>query len=383
MGAEHRRLAMAVEDVYRRLQQHLDRLPQRFPATDSGVELRILRRVFTPEEAALALELSVLPEPAAVIHRRVAGRLDLEALVAALDRMAARGAIHRIESRGVAKYLLAPFVVGFYERQLPWLTADFERDVLQYFDEALGAALPTKKTTQMRTVPVNVDVTPGRDVGTYDDIRAYVRESGGPFAVMDCICRLGKRLVGHTCEHTARLQTCLTFGQAAVGMVETGAARFVSREEMLGLLDEADRDGLVLQPENTQTPLFVCCCCGDCCGVLTTAKRLPQPAEYFSTNYVAGVDAASCEGCGTCLTRCRMDAVSLDSGHAEVAATHCIGCGLCVTTCPSGAIALTKKAHPRVPPRNTPALYLQQYRDRYGALGLAAAAGKHVLGLKV
>jgi Fe-S-cluster-containing hydrogenase component 2 len=78
-----------------------------------------------------------------------------------------------------------------------------------------------------------------------------------------------------------------------------------------------------------------------------------------------------------------MDAVTLETGRAEIAATHCIGCGLCVGTCPSGSITLTKKAHPRVPPKNTPALYLQQYRDRYGALGLAAAAGKHLLGLKV
>jgi ferredoxin len=179
------------------------------------------------------------------------------------------------------------------------------------------------------------------------------------------------------------MQTCLTFGQAAAGMVETGAARFIGRDEVLAALDEADRDGLVLQPENTQAPLFVCCCCGDCCGVLTSAKRLPAPADYFSTNYVASADAGTCDGCGTCLTRCRMDAVSLDTGHAVIAATHCIGCGLCVGTCQAGAITLSRTARERVPPANTPALYLQQFRDRYGALGLAAAAGRHLLGLKV
>jgi ferredoxin len=374
---------MAVPDVYRRLQQHLDHLPQRFPATRSGVELRILQRLFTPEDAALAVELSALPEPAATIHRRVRDVMSLDALAAALDGLAARGLIHRITSKGVVKYLLAPFAVGFYERQLPWLTADLERDILQYFDEALGTALPTTGTTQMRTVPVNVDVTPGREVATYDDIRAYVRGTAGPFAVMDCICRLGKSLVGHTCEHTSRMQTCLTFGQAAAGMVQTGAARFIERDEVLAALDEADHDGLVLQPENTQAPLFVCCCCGDCCGVLTSAKRLPAPADYFSTNYVASADAATCDGCGTCLTRCRMDAVSLDTGHAVIAATHCIGCGLCVGTCQAGAITLSRTARERVPPGTTAALYLQQYRDRYGALGLAAAAGRHLLGLKV
>jgi ferredoxin len=78
-----------------------------------------------------------------------------------------------------------------------------------------------------------------------------------------------------------------------------------------------------------------------------------------------------------------MDAVSLDTGHAVIARTHCIGCGLCVGTCPSNSIALTRKERPRVPPKNTPALYMQLYRDRYGTLGLARAAGKHLLGMKV
>ena len=267
--------------------------------------------------------------------------------------------------------------------QVARLTPEFERDVLQYFEEGLGQAAASKKTTQMRTVPIDASLTPEREVGTYDDIRAYVHGHQGPFALMDCICRLGKSLVGHTCEHTTRMQTCLTFGQAAEGMVQSGAAHFISREEVLQALDEADHDGLVLQPENTQKPLFVCCCCGDCCGVLTNAKRFPEPAEYFSATYYAQADAATCEGCGTCLTRCRMDAVSLDTGSAVIARTHCIGCGLCVATCPSGSITLTKKERPRVPPKNTPALYMQLYRVRYGSLGLAKAAGKHLLGMKV
>jgi len=36
------------ESLYRRLQQHLDRMPVGFPATQSGVEIRILQRLFTP-----------------------------------------------------------------------------------------------------------------------------------------------------------------------------------------------------------------------------------------------------------------------------------------------------------------------------------------------
>ena len=57
-------------DVYRRLAKHLDNLPGGFPPTESGVELRILRRLFTPEEAELAMRLTLIPEEAPVVARR-------------------------------------------------------------------------------------------------------------------------------------------------------------------------------------------------------------------------------------------------------------------------------------------------------------------------
>ena len=49
-------------DVYRRLQERLDELPVGYPATASGVELRILKQLFTPEEAEVALGLNAVPE---------------------------------------------------------------------------------------------------------------------------------------------------------------------------------------------------------------------------------------------------------------------------------------------------------------------------------
>ena len=49
-------------DLYRKLQRHLDRMPVAFPPTESGVEIRILQRLFTPDEARMALCLSAIPE---------------------------------------------------------------------------------------------------------------------------------------------------------------------------------------------------------------------------------------------------------------------------------------------------------------------------------
>lgn len=59
------------EDVYIRLREFLDSLPGGFPASESGVEIEILKRYFTPEEAELAMNLQRIPEH--VRHRR-AGR---------------------------------------------------------------------------------------------------------------------------------------------------------------------------------------------------------------------------------------------------------------------------------------------------------------------
>ncbi len=58
------------EDVFGQLADALDRLPNGFPRTDSGIEVRILTKIFSPEEAALAGQLTVTPEPVSVIAQR-------------------------------------------------------------------------------------------------------------------------------------------------------------------------------------------------------------------------------------------------------------------------------------------------------------------------
>ena len=43
-------------EAYRKLAQKLDSLPNRYPATESGVEILLLEKIFTPQEAVLAAE---------------------------------------------------------------------------------------------------------------------------------------------------------------------------------------------------------------------------------------------------------------------------------------------------------------------------------------
>src|ERR1035437_1255357 len=377
---------MEPDTLYRQLQQHLDRMPVGFPATESGVEIRILRQLFTPEEAEIALQASAIPEPASIIHRRVKPGMTLAEVTNQLEQMAAKGLIMRIPAKAETLYGKMIFAVGVYERQLNRLTPELERDCRAYLLGAFGQAFHSKKTTQLRVVPVNKTIATERNVATYAGLRAYVESSAGPFATMTCICRHGRELLGEKCTQTSLRENCLTFAVAAREMVRIGQARSISREEMLELLNVADKEGLVLQPENTKSPLFVCCCCGCCCGVLTSAKRFPRPVEYFSANFQAEVDASLCDACGVCQSRCQMDALLDGNGDGDgkprVDRERCIGCGLCVSTCPSGALRLAENPRRKVPPDDTRALYMQLLQERYGPWGMAKLAGRKLLGMK-
>jgi Na+-translocating ferredoxin:NAD+ oxidoreductase subunit B len=371
------------DSLYRRLQRHLDRMPVGFPATKSGVEIRILKQLFTPDEAAIALELSAIPEAFPIIHKRLRSRLTAEELRPQLDEMAAKGIILAIPVKGKMHYAKLIYAIGMYERQVRRLTPELERDSRAYMEEGFGEAFHTTKTTQLRIVPVNKRIDVQREVATCDQIREHVKSSPGPFATIPCICRHGRDLLGESCKQTKLRDNCLMIGMAAQWAVSSGIGRAVSRDAMLDLLDRAEREGLVLQPENTQSPMFVCCCCHCCCGVLGSAKRFPAPAEYFSSNFHAAVDAGTCGGCGACITRCQMEAITSPDGVAVVDLARCIGCGLCLTDCPSDSMQLEPNDKQRVPPSDTRELYIKMLRDRFGPLGMAKMGARTFFRMKV
>jgi len=340
------------QDVYRKLARHLDGLPGGFPPTADGVELRILKRLFTPEDAELALKLTLIPEPAAVVARRAG--LSPEQAGQRLDQMAAQGLIFRHEQDGKAWYMASQYVIGIWEYQVNRLTPELIADMREYIP-TLFDMRAWQKAPQLRTIPVGRSLAAQAEVMPYERAEELVRAQK-KLLVAPCICRREHEITGEACGKP--VETCLVFGGGVDYYQRHGLGRRIDADEALEILKKADKAGLVLQPSNAQKVINICCCCGCCCHVLKSMKRHPRPAELVSSPFLARLDASACTGCGVCVKRCQMDALRMEGERAVLNADRCIGCGLCVTTCPGQALTLERKPQARAVPRNVMASYL-------------------------
>ena len=336
------------QDTYRQLQARLDQYSMGFPATESGIELKILEYLFSEEDAKMFLSMTHnLEAPGSVASRL--GQPEEEVAVR-LDDMAERGLLFRLKKGEAGKYAAIPFVHGLFEFQVKNLSREFAEMVEQYFAEAFGRAMQDGADYFLRTVPVQESVDATHHVANHEDAVAILK-SKPRIVVTDCICRKRTAVMDRGCGKP--LEACFMFGSMGQYYLDRNMGREVSLEEAVGILDKCREAGLVTQPATSQNPAGMCNCCGDCCGVLVALNRHPRPAEIVFSNHFAVVDRDACTGCETCLERCQMHALGMDAdGMAAVDRKRCIGCGLCVTTCPAQAIRLAPKPDPeiRVPP---------------------------------
>jgi Pyruvate/2-oxoacid:ferredoxin oxidoreductase delta subunit len=94
---------------------------------------------------------------------------------------------------------------------------------------------------------------------------------------------------------------------------------------------------------------------------------------------VASLNTDTCKGCGVCLKRCQMEAISLADKKAALDLNRCIGCGLCVSTCPTESLSLLRKAKAKQPyvPKDIIETHVKLGRAR-GKLGIGKRVGMQV-----
>jgi len=332
-------------DVYRQLAKKLDGLPQGFPATESGVEVKLLRAIFEPHEAEMALLMTPVPESAEDLAKRLDRPVD--EIRGRLDEMARKGQIGSFKMGGRQMYRLIPFVVGIYEFQRG---ERLTKELVELFEEYLphltrisGGHGPH----MTRVIPVRATIKTDLRVLQHEDLR-QILEKAKSFRVQDCVCRREKGLQGKPCKHT--VHNCVQYS------MEEGAydyfnldGEIITREQALKIMEDAEKEGLVHTTYNViDAPLgFLCNCCSCCCGIQRGLKEFHAPYALAKSNYLAYIDQETCIACGTCKDeRCPMDAVAEKDGRYRVLEKRCIGCGVCVVTCPSESIRLIERPEP-------------------------------------
>ncbi len=342
------------EGIYEKLAAAQEALPHGFPRTPSGVEIKLIKKAFTPEEVALAGQLTRTPETAAAIAQRVGG--DVADVTALLESLIPRRLV-RLDSPGMSapglepavegekKYRLGPFLVGWYEANMRLLDKEFAELFEQYVIEGGGEKILAPRPGVLGVVPVRGSLKPEQMavMEPHLDIDAHFQRHER-FLVIPCVCKRERELQEH---HDCKLpmKRCGFVGlPPQTPLSET----VLDRDEASKLLDQLEQQGHVHLAfygftMGAESPQFVgtCNCCACCCGVIHGQKISGVKEGAERSNYRAVIDPEKCIACGVCQERCPVDAIVDDeNGKSKVDRSKCIGCGVCVIDCATAAIVL-------------------------------------------
>lgn len=352
-----------MSDVYYRLAKVLDTLPNGFPRTESGVEIRLLKKIFTPEEADLFCDLRLTFETVEQIAERTGRSLD--GLEKRLIEMQERGELFGLDLGGIKFFRMMPWVFGIYEFQLQRMDRELAEMNEEYM-RVYGEQFFKNKPQLMQVVPVEREIPNRQEALHYEQVSNIIKNAQS-FMANECICKKEQGLLDNPCDKP--LEVCMAFAPITGVFEDTPTGRVISREEALALLNKAEEAGLVHLTWNIENGhYFICNCCGCCCGVLRSITELGLSAsDVINSYYYAEIDQDECSACGTCMDeRCQVRAIEEGDDTYRVIRERCIGCGLCVSTCPSEAVKLVRKTEEEIesPPADENTWFEERGRRR-------------------
>src|SRR5271157_6421228 len=211
-------------DVYERLADALEALPSGFTRTPSKLEIKLIKLVFTREEASLAGQLRRTLETAAEIAERVglpeaevtvllesmiprrtvrADTLALESGLKGLGKVEATSG-QKPAAESVKKYRLSPFLVGWYESFLQDskpTSKEFAQIYEQYVIEGGGEKIFSPRPGSQGVIPYRGSLKPEwLEREPHNDVDAHFNRHER-FLVIDCVCKKQKAAChGHSCD---------------------------------------------------------------------------------------------------------------------------------------------------------------------------------------
>ena len=350
------------KDIYRKVQEQLDQYSIGFPATESGVEIEILKLLFSEEQANLFSQMTGEPETPQSVAKRI--NRPVEEVTAELENMALKGLLYRNHKGESIEYSAIPFIHGLLEFQALWMPKELVSLTGKYIKEKLKDNLAAGGG--MRVLPIQESVDVKHTVATYDDACEILKQEE-LIVVADCSCRLQRKLFDKACD--TPLEACIMVGPMAQYYLDNKMGRKISLADAMKIMKESHAAGLVTQTQSITRPFMICNCCKCCCGFLGAVRRTSKPAELVISNHKAMIEPDKCSGCEVCIDKCQVNALTMnDENIAEINYDRCIGCGLCAPECPEEAISLTPKpAEEHHMPNETLHQQMARLRKRRGA----------------
>lgn len=335
--------------VYDRLAEALNARSTAYPSIPCEEFYVLAAELFTPEQAEVACSMPIDPVSAGALAGKM-GVSDVAGLRARLDGMADRGLV-RVKKVGDDRlYELLPLVPGIIELQFMHGRVDERTKRLAQLFKSYGKAVknmqlsvqPTAAAERPgpRTIVIKQEIHSRTTVLPYEEVMRLI-ERTEYIAAGTCVCRHQGDLLDRPCEKP-KDNLCMIFGPSAQFAQSYGFVNPISKEEARRRIDEAEKAGLVHNYANSQDRYvdLLCNCCGCHCFILRAAKRSPSPSEFVIASWVIEIDDDVCAGCGACVDRCWMEALTMDDHRVVRDFNRCIGCGICRYMCPSDAMKL-------------------------------------------